>query len=60
MTPYGFSLDGKIALVTGGGRGLGLEIVKAYKNELPLVVGENQKKLLVLSFSLLQKQLLTT
>lgn len=29
MTPLGFSLDGKIALVTGGGQGLGLEITKA-------------------------------
>jgi len=28
MTPPGFSLDGKIALVTGAGRGLGLEIAK--------------------------------
>jgi gluconate 5-dehydrogenase len=29
VTPPGFSLQGKIALVTGGGRGLGLEISKA-------------------------------
>lgn len=29
MTQTGFSLDGKIALVTGGSRGLGLEISKA-------------------------------
>ena len=29
VTPAAFSLEGKIALITGGGRGLGLEIAGA-------------------------------
>ena len=30
VTPSAFSLEGKIALITGGGRGLGLEIGRAF------------------------------
>ncbi|MEH1849872.1 MAG: SDR family oxidoreductase [Nostoc sp.] len=47
MTPPGFSLDGKIALVTGGGQGLGLEISKALANAgaFVLVNGRNHESL---------------
>ncbi|MCW5315074.1 SDR family NAD(P)-dependent oxidoreductase [Nostoc sp. KVJ3] len=47
MTPPGFSLDGKIALVTGGGRGLGLEITKALASAgaFVLVNGRNNESL---------------
>jgi gluconate 5-dehydrogenase len=42
-----FSLDGKIALVTGSGRGLGLEIAKALASvgAIVLVNGRNQESL---------------
>ncbi|MEH2385354.1 MAG: SDR family oxidoreductase [Nostoc sp.] len=47
MTPLGFSLDGKIALVTGGGQGLGLEITKALASAgaFVLVNGRNHESL---------------
>lgn len=43
-----FSLDGKVALVTGGGRGLGLEIARALANygALVLVNGRNYENLI--------------
>ncbi|RCJ38945.1 gluconate 5-dehydrogenase [Nostoc punctiforme NIES-2108] len=47
MTPPEFSLDGKIALVTGGGQGLGLEITKALASAgaFVLINGRNHEKL---------------
>jgi gluconate 5-dehydrogenase len=47
VTPLGFSLEGKIALVTGGGRGLGLEIAKALARAgaLVLINGRTQESL---------------
>jgi len=38
VTPPGFSLDGKIALVTGSGRGLGLEIAKGLASAGAVVI----------------------
>ncbi len=47
VTPAAFSLEGKIALITGGGRGLGLEIGKAFGRQgaLVLVNGRNRGQL---------------
>jgi gluconate 5-dehydrogenase len=47
MTPSGFSLQGKVALVTGAGRGLGLEIAKglASAGAFVLVNGRTQRLL---------------
>ena len=47
MTPNEFSLNGKIALVTGGSRGLGLEIVKALAGAGAFVIvnGRNYQRL---------------
>ena len=47
VTPADFSLAGKIALITGGGRGLGLEIGKAFGRHgaRVLVNGRNQDNL---------------
>jgi gluconate 5-dehydrogenase len=47
MTPSGFSLQGKVALVTGAGRGLGLEIAQglASAGAFVLVNGRTQRLL---------------
>ena len=47
MTPGGFALEGKVALVTGGNRGLGLEIARALASAgaSVLVNGRNQESL---------------
>ena len=47
VTPAAFSLEGKIALITGGGRGLGLEIGRAFGRQgaLVLVNGRNRGQL---------------
>lgn len=47
MTQRGFSLDGRIALVTGGARGLGFEISKAFgeANASVLVNGRSESNL---------------
>ena len=47
MAQLEFTLDGKVALVTGGGRGLGLEIARALASAgaSVLVNGRNQESL---------------
>lgn len=47
MPPLEFALDGKVALVTGGGRGLGLEIARALASASAFVLinGRDQDRL---------------
>ena len=44
VTPAAFSLEGKIALITGGGRGLGLEIGKAFGRQGALVLVNGRRR----------------
>ena len=39
-----FRLDGKVALVTGGSRGLGREMIQAYAADRPEVVIASRRK----------------
>ena len=44
VTPAAFSLEGKIALITGGGRGLGLEIGRAFGRQGALVLVNGRRR----------------